>query len=110
MIQNNGNSQRAPFVLVGNIIVQPPEYAAAAATSKASGEVSTLAAPPPGVYEPVAAPHSAVQAKAQFGQFERYEHSNSEERGNHSEVADQSNSPTSSSSTHIITASPGYSI
>ncbi|XP_019459175.1 PREDICTED: myb family transcription factor EFM-like [Lupinus angustifolius] len=108
--KNNTNSQAAPLFLVGNIFVQPQEYATAIATS--SGELTTVTAPT-GIYAPVAShppivthkPEASIQ-KLQFKQLELSEHSNSEERANHSEGAGNSNSPTSSSSTHITTTSP----
>ncbi|KAF7808915.1 transcription factor HHO3-like [Senna tora] len=95
MIQNhninnvNNNSQTAPFVIVGNFIMPPPE----------------LAAPPSGIYTPAAAPpHAVAPGKVKLRQImeQHYcEHSNSEEKKrNVSEVADHSNSPTSSFSTH----------
>ncbi|RDX73093.1 Transcription factor HHO3 [Mucuna pruriens] len=112
MVHNSSNPQTAPFVLVGNIFVQSPEYAAVA-TSTASREVTTVAAPA-GIYAPVATHPPAVShpppgsiKKPQFKKVELFEHSNSEERANHSEGAVHSNSPTSSSSTHTST-SPGY--
>ncbi|TKY51673.1 Two-component response regulator ARR18 [Spatholobus suberectus] len=112
MIHNSSNPQTAPFVLVGNIFVQSPEYAAVA-TSTASREVTTVAAPA-GIYAPVATHPPTVShppadsiKKPQFKRVELFEHSNSQERTNHSEGAVHSNSPTSSSSTHTST-SPGY--
>ncbi|KAJ1385271.1 SANT/Myb domain [Sesbania bispinosa] len=110
VIHNNANSQTAPLFLVGNIYVQPPEYAVA--TTTASGELTTVTAPT-GIYAPVAAHPTAVQhtsapavMKAQLKQLEMSEHSHSEERANHSEGAVHSNSPASSSSTHTTTNSP----
>ncbi|KAJ1389456.1 hypothetical protein SESBI_38275 [Sesbania bispinosa] len=98
-----------PLFLVGNIYVQPPEYAVATTTS---GELTTVTAPT-GIYAPVAAHPTAVQhtsapavMKAQLKQLEMSEHSHSEERANHSEGAVHSNSPASSSSTHTTTNSP----
>ncbi|KAI9071466.1 hypothetical protein K1719_046575 [Acacia pycnantha] len=113
MIHNNATSQTAPFVLVGNIFVQPPEYAAAVATSTASGEVTTVTTPT-GIYAPVAAhppmPVTVppVDKKAKVKQLEQ-SHSD-EERVNHgSEGAVHSNSsPDSSSSTHTTSHSHGY--
>lgn len=108
-VNDSVNSQSAaPFVLVGNIFVQPQEYAAVA-TSAASGEV-TKAVAPVGIYAPVATHPSAVShtqvasiKKPEFKKVELMEHSNSEERANHSEGDVHSNSPASSSSTHTIT-------
>lgn len=108
MVHNNSNPQTAPFVLVGNIFVQSPEYAAVA-TSTASRDAA-----PAGIYAPVAThpltvshPPADSIMKPQFRKVDLFEHSNSEERANHSEGAVHSNSPTSSSSTHTST-SPGY--
>ncbi|XP_054808144.1 transcription factor HHO3-like [Prosopis cineraria] len=91
---NNGDSQTAQFVLVRNIIVQPPEHA-----------------PPLVIYAPVESHAPAVVPTNVQRQVLDLDHccerSNSEERGNHSEVADHPNSPDSSSSTfHTITDSP----
>ncbi|KAK7391445.1 hypothetical protein VNO78_19861 [Psophocarpus tetragonolobus] len=112
MVHNSSTPQTTPFVLVGNIFVQSPEYAAIA-TSTASREVTTVAAPA-GIYAPVAThptpashPRADSIKKPQFKKVELFDHSNSEERANHSEGAVHSNSPTSSSSTHTST-SPGY--
>ncbi|KAK7268385.1 hypothetical protein RIF29_21083 [Crotalaria pallida] len=109
---NNANPQTAPFVLVGNIFVQPQEYAAVA-TSRSSAELTTVATPP-GIYAPVAThppafshPLAASIKKSPFKKVELSEHSHSEERANHSEGAVHSNSPASSSSTHTTTTSPG---
>ena len=89
---------------MGNIFVQPPEYAAVATTSTASGEelttVTTTTAPT-GIYAPVAAHPPAVTHTLPI--MKQKEHSHSEERPNHSVL---SNSPASSSSTHTITTSP----
>ncbi|CAL0318115.1 unnamed protein product [Lupinus luteus] len=108
--KNTANSQAAPLFLVGNIFVQPPEFATTIATS--SGELTTVTAPT-GIYTPVAShppivthkPEGSIQ-KPQFKQLELSEHSNSEGRANHSEGAGNSNSPASSSSTHTTTTSP----
>jgi len=112
LVHNSSSQQAAPFVLVGNIFVQSPEYAAVA-TSTASREVNTVPAPA-GVYAPVATHPTPVSQpsadsikKPQFKKFKHSEHSNSDERAHHSEGAVHSNSPTSSSSTHT-SASPGY--
>nr|KYP53013.1 Two-component response regulator ARR2 [Cajanus cajan] len=112
IVHNSSNPQTAPFVLVGNIFVQSPEYAAVA-NSTASREVTTVAAPA-GIYAPVATHPTPVShppadsiKKPQFKKVKLFEHSNSEEGANHSEGAVHSNSPTSSSSTHTST-SPGY--
>lgn len=110
MVHNNANPQSAPFVLVGNIFVQPQEYAAVA-TSTASGELAA----PTGIYAPVATHPPAVShtlaasiKKPPFKKLELSEHSHSEERADHSEEgAVHSNSPTSSSSTHTTTTFPG---
>lgn len=109
-VNDGANSQTtAPFVLVGNIFVQPQEYAAVA-TSAASGEITKAAVTPVGIYAPVATHPSAVShtqmasiKKPEFKKVELIEHSNSEERTNHSEGDVHSNSPASSSSTHTIT-------
>ncbi|KAK7279562.1 hypothetical protein RJT34_24615 [Clitoria ternatea] len=114
IVHNSANPQTAPFLLVGNIFVQSPEYAAVA-TSTASREMNTVAAPA-GIYAPVATHPPAVShpppavsiKKAEFKKVELFEHSNSEERAIHSEGAVHSNSPASSSSTHTTTTSPGY--
>ncbi|XP_027366648.1 transcription factor HHO3-like isoform X2 [Abrus precatorius] len=113
IVHDSANPHTAPFVLVGNIFVQSSEYAAVA-TSTASREVTTVAAPA-GIYAPVATHPPAVKhpptdsiKKPHFKKVELFEHSNSEERGNHSEGAVHSNSPASSSSTHTPTTSPGY--
>ena len=104
LIHNNANSQTAPLFLVGNIFVQPPEYAAVA-TSSPSGELATVTAPPTGIYAPVAAhPPTVTHTPAHPSLIK---HSHSEERANHSEGAVHSNSPASSSSTHATTTSPG---
>ncbi|KAG4403324.1 hypothetical protein GLYMA_01G086700v4 [Glycine max] len=104
IIHNNASSQAGPLFLVGNIFVQPPEYAAVATTSTASGEelttVTTTTAPT-GIYAPVAAHPPAVTHTLPI--MKQKEHSHSEERPNHSVL---SNSPASSSSTHTITTSP----
>ncbi|KHN37827.1 Two-component response regulator ARR18 [Glycine soja] len=112
MVHNSSNPQAAPFVLVGNIFVQSPEYAAVA-TSTASREVATVAAPA-GIYAPVATHPTPVShppadsiKNPQFKKVKLFEHSISDERANHSEGAVHSNSPTSSSSTHTST-SLGY--
>ncbi|CAJ1976688.1 unnamed protein product [Sphenostylis stenocarpa] len=112
LVHNSSNPQAAPFVLVGNIFVQSPEYAAVT-TSTASREVSTVAAPA-GIYAPVAThptpvsqPSADSTKRSQFKKLKHFEHSNSDERAHHSEGALHSNSPTSSSSTHTST-SPGY--
>ena len=108
MVHNNANPQTAPFVLVGNIFVQPPEYAAAVATSAA--DLATVAAPA-GIYAPVAThppavPHTPASSirKPQFKKSDMM----SEEHSNHGAGAVHSNSPASSSSTHTTTTSPGY--
>ncbi|KAF7827848.1 transcription factor HHO3-like [Senna tora] len=112
IMHNNANPQTAPFVLVGNIFVQPPEYAAA------SGEVTTVTAPG-GIYAPVAAhPPAAPFAKKssvhlELKQLEQNEqhhsHSEEEERVNHSsEGAVHSNSPAASSSSTHTTSTSGY--
>ncbi|KAK7275215.1 hypothetical protein RIF29_16324 [Crotalaria pallida] len=114
MVHNNANSQATPLFLVGNILFQPPEYAAAVATS--SGELTTVTAPS-GIYTPVAShPQAATHTtsvaatpsikKLQFKHLENPQHSNSEGRANQSEGAGNSNSPASSSSTHTTTTSP----
>lgn len=112
---DNANSQTAaPFVLVGNIFVQPPEYAAVG-SSTASGELTKVVTSA-GIYAPVATHPPAVShtpaasiKRPEFKKVEFFEHSNSEERANHSEGAVHSNSPASSSSTHTTTtSSPGY--
>ncbi|XP_061366800.1 transcription factor HHO3-like [Gastrolobium bilobum] len=117
VVHNSANPQTTtPFVLVGNIFVQPQEYTAVA-TSTASGELTTVAAPS-GIYAPVATHPPAVSRtpppasikKAQYKKVELFEHSNSEEKGNHSEGAVHSNSPASSTSTHTTTTSPGYRV
>ncbi|KAG4908159.1 hypothetical protein AAZX31_20G173500 [Glycine max] len=112
MVHNSSDPQAAPFVLVGNIFVQSPEYAAVA-TSTASREVATVAAPAR-IYAPVATHPTPVShppddsiKKPQFKKVKLFELSNSDDRANHSEGAVHSNSPTSSSSTHTST-SPGY--
>ncbi|KAE9595736.1 hypothetical protein Lal_00030921 [Lupinus albus] len=91
IIHNNANSKAAPLFLVGNIFVQPPEYAAVATSS---GELTTDTAPT-AIYAPVAT-HPPASTHT------------SEGRANHSEGAGNSNSPVSSSSTHITTSSPGF--
>ncbi|XP_057732215.1 transcription factor HRS1-like [Arachis stenosperma] len=110
IVHNNGSPQTTPFVLVGNIFVQPPEYAAAAVATSAD-----LA--PAGIYAPVAThpppppPRTAAGStrrpqlkKSSNHMREDHHHSHSEEdRANHS------NSPASSSSTHTTTTtSPAY--
>lgn len=105
---NNANPQTAPFVLVGNIFVQPPEYATA------SGEVTPVTAPtgiyapvaahPPGVVAPFLKKKSLTQVK-QLMEHNEQSHSE-EERVNHSsEGAVHSNSPASSCSTHTTSTS-----
>ncbi|KAI4313962.1 hypothetical protein L6164_026905 [Bauhinia variegata] len=108
VIHNNANPHPAPFVLVGNIFVQPSDYAGVA-TSTVSGEATTVA--PPGIYAPVSAHPPSVSAPfVQKSQLKKLvEHSeHSEERTNNSEGAVHSNSPASSSSTHTTTTSHGY--
>lgn len=102
----SANSQTAaPFVLVGNIFVQQQEYGGVA-SSTTTGEMTKVVAPS-GIYAPVAT-HPQV-ATIKKPEFKKFEHSISEERGNNSEGAVHSNSPTSSSSTHTTTnTSPGY--
>ncbi|XP_039685801.1 transcription factor HHO2 isoform X2 [Medicago truncatula] len=102
----SANSQTAaPFVLVGNIFVQQQEYGGVA-SSTTTGEMTKVVAPS-GIYAPVAT-HPQV-ATIKKPEFKKFEHSISEERGNNSEGAVHSNSPTSSSSTHTTTnASTGY--
>ncbi|OIV90571.1 hypothetical protein TanjilG_19207 [Lupinus angustifolius] len=111
MNHNNGNPQAAPFVLVGNIFLQPHEYTALA-TSTASTDLTTvetrtgmhapLASNPPTLSHALAA---AIK-KPPVKKVEPYKYS--EERANQSEGAVHSNSPASSSSTHTTTTSPGY--
>ncbi|KAE9589853.1 hypothetical protein Lal_00021524 [Lupinus albus] len=110
MNHNNGIPQTAPFVLVGNIFVQPHDYATVA-TSTASEELATVAAPA-GIYAPVATHPPAVShalgasiKKPPFKKVKHSEYSHSEERANQSEGAVHSNSPASSSSTHTTTTS-----
>jgi len=102
----SANSQTAaPFVLVGNIFVQQQEYGGVA-SSTTTGEMTKVVAPS-GICAPVAT-HPQV-ATIKKPEFKNFEHSISEERGNNSEGAVHSNSPTSSSSTHTTThTSPGY--
>ncbi|KAI4357854.1 hypothetical protein L6164_001777 [Bauhinia variegata] len=104
IMHNNANPHTAPFVLVGNIFVQPPDYAGVATSS---GEVTTVG--PSGIYAPVAAhPPSVATPLVQKPQFKKLEQCHSEERTNHSEGAVHLNSPASSSSTHTTTTSHGY--
>ncbi|KAK7343899.1 hypothetical protein VNO77_13005 [Canavalia gladiata] len=110
IVHNSANPQTAPFVLVGNIFVQSPEYATVA-TSNASREMTTVAAPA-GIYAPVATHPPSVShppadsiKRPHFKKVKLFECPNSEERDNHSEGAVHSNSPASSSSTHT---SHGY--
>ncbi|OIW01526.1 hypothetical protein TanjilG_19452 [Lupinus angustifolius] len=112
MNHNNGIPQPAPFVLVGNIFVQPHDYATVA-SSTASAELTTVAAPA-GIYAPVATHPPAVShtlgdsiKKPPFKKVQPSEYSHSEERANQSEGAVHSNSPASSSSTHTTTTSSG---
>lgn len=87
---NNGDSQTAQFVLVRSIIVQPPEHE-----------------PPFVIYAPVESQAPAAVPVNVQRPVMGCERSNSEERRNHSEVADHPNSPDSSSSTfHTTTDSP----
>ncbi|MED6185151.1 transcription factor [Stylosanthes scabra] len=117
MIPNNANSQTAPLFLVGNIFVQPPEYAAAAvaASTVSSGELTTVTtATHNGIYAPVAThPATTVPHKQTHPSMKNSpicnkledvsDHSHSEGKANHSE----GNSPASSSSTHTTTTSRG---
>ncbi|KAG5079611.1 hypothetical protein GLYMA_02G098800v4 [Glycine max] len=98
IIHNSASSQAGSLFLVGNIFVQPPEYA----TSSASGGELTTATPaaPTGIYAPVAA---HLPAGTHTSPIMKHSHSPSEEKNNHSV---HSNSPASSSSTHTITTSP----
>ncbi|MCI05527.1 myb-like transcription factor family protein [Trifolium medium] len=94
--------------LVGNIYVQPQEYAAVATTTTVSEELTKITTPT-GIYAPVAIhpPTITTVIKPKCQKLELCENSNSEERTNHSEgVIVHSNSPASSSSTHNITTSP----
>lgn len=106
IIQNNASSQTAapPLFLVGNIFVQPSEYATSAASP--TGIYAPVAAhPPPVTHKPIIKPH--------FKHFDVSDHSHNndnnnnnnsdQDKGNHSV---HSNSPASSSSTHTITTSP----
>ncbi|KAI9092086.1 hypothetical protein K1719_028021 [Acacia pycnantha] len=106
LIQNNGDLQMAPFVLVGNFIVQqpPPGHAAAVATWKASSEkvMTTISMQLPGIYAPVAShatgmERAAVPAKGKERKLDWenccWGRSNSEDS---EMVADHSNSPSSS--------------
>ncbi|CAL0321260.1 unnamed protein product [Lupinus luteus] len=107
MNHNNGIPQAAPFVLVGNIFVQPHDYAAVA-TSTASAELTTVAAPA-GIYAPVAT-HPPTVSHSLGDSIKKpppSEDSHSEERANQSEGAVHSNTPTSSSSTHTTTTYHG---
>ncbi|XP_054825593.1 transcription factor HHO3 [Prosopis cineraria] len=112
MIHNNANPQTAPFVLVGNIFMQPPEYAATSGEVNTAGIYAPVAAPPPQVaVPPMPGAGPAFVKKAKVKQLEQGEQSHSdEERVNHSEGAVHSNSsPDSSSSTHTTTStSRGY--
>lgn len=109
VIHNNAiaKSQTAPLFLVGNIYVQPQEYAAAVATTTTvSGELTTVTTPT-GIYAPVAT-HPQVTTttviKPRFKKQHLCENSHSKERANHSEgVVVQSNSSVSSYSTHATT-------
>ncbi|XP_027189800.1 transcription factor HHO3-like isoform X1 [Cicer arietinum] len=112
-VNESANSHTAaPFVLVGNIFVQPAEYGGVA-SSTTTGEMTKLVAPS-GIYAPVAThpPQVSSIKKPEFKKVELFEHSISEERTNHSEgVVHSNSSPTSSSSTHTITTtttSPGF--
>ena len=118
MIPNSANSQTAPLFLVGNIFVQPQEYAAATAaiatSTVSSGELTTVTtAPHAAIYAPVAThpttivprtqTHPSMKNSPKCNKLEDVsDHSHSEERANHGE----GNSPASSSSTHGTT-SPG---
>ncbi|KAL1317884.1 hypothetical protein HN51_070091 [Arachis hypogaea] len=118
MIPNSANSQTAPLFLVGNIFVQPQEYAAATAaiatSTVSSGELTTVTtAPHAAIYAPVAThpttivprtqTHPSMKKSPKCNKLEDVsDHSHSEERANHGE----GNSPASSSSTHGTT-SPG---
>lgn len=100
----SAKSQTAtPFVLVGNIFVQPTEYGGVG-SSTTSGEMTKVVAPS-GIYAPVAT-HPPVTTIKKL-EFKKFENSISEERGNNnnnnSEGAVHSNSPASSSSTHTTT-------
>lgn len=89
--------------------MQPPEYAAVAATT-ASGETSTIAAAAAanGIYTPVAAPLSTAPPKLQKQLLKHSEQMQLEERGSHSDGGFRSNSPATSSSTHTTTNSPSF--
>ncbi|KAK2429804.1 myb transcription factor family protein [Trifolium repens] len=105
---NNASSQSTPMFLVGNIYVQPQEYATVATTPTVSRELTKITTPT-GIYAPLALhpPTTTTVIKPKFKKLELSENSNSEERTNHSEGAIvHSNSPASSSSTHNITTSP----
>ncbi|MED6159169.1 transcription factor [Stylosanthes scabra] len=115
MVHNNANPQTTPFVLVGNIFVQQPEFAAAVATS---ADLATTAAPA-GIYAPIAThpppPLPGSTRKSQLKRSSSNHHSHSEEdrannhNHNHNHLQSHSNSPASSSSTHTTTTtSPAY--
>ncbi|CAL0299749.1 unnamed protein product [Lupinus luteus] len=111
MNHNNDNPQAAPFVLVGNIYVQPHEYATVA-TSTASTNLTTVATAT-GMHAPLASNppilSHALAASIKNSPVKRVEPCKySEEGANQSEGAVHSNSPASSSSTHTTTTSPGY--
>ncbi|CAI8604069.1 unnamed protein product [Vicia faba] len=99
----SAKSQTAtPFVLVGNIFVQPTEYGGVG-SSTTSGEMTKVVAPS-AIYAPVAS-HPPV-ATIKKPEFKKFENSISEERGNNNSISEgavHSNSPASSSSTHTTT-------
>jgi len=86
--------------LVGNIYVQPQEYAAVATKTTVSGELTTVTTPT-GIYAPVATHPSSTTTviKPKFKKFELSENSHSKR------VVAHSNSPASSCSTHTPTTS-----
>ncbi|XP_030548784.1 transcription factor HHO2-like [Rhodamnia argentea] len=102
-IQHNGSSQAPQFVVVGGIWVQPPEYAAVAASATtASGEAAKPPAASAGVYAPLA----IAAAPQQRNQSKDHSPSHSEGRGSHSAGDAHSKSPSTSSSTHTAASSP----
>ncbi|GAB4828902.1 transcription factor [Ancistrocladus abbreviatus] len=103
-IHSNSNPQAPQFVV--GIWVPPGDYGAVT-TGATLGEAAT-AAPPKGVYAPVAAPPrpqaSAVSTQRQ--QQKQSSEPHGEEQGSRSDGVVHCNSPSTSSSTHTSSASP----
>ncbi|XP_058091401.1 transcription factor HHO3 [Magnolia sinica] len=111
-IQNCTSSSQPPqFVVVGGILFQPPEYSAAAATSSAvqPNEASTSVTTN-NIYAPIATlPHqhgNSLHQRPAVGPMQSDGRGSPEERSSLAYGNVNSNSPTTSTSSHTTTTSP----